>query len=101
MATKPYRPSNGFEGDIFIEQFCVHCEHDREHRENSDASSGCQILCRSFAFNIGDADYPKEWVRDEGTSPGLIGGTGARCTAFVPEGQEITYRCSETKEMFS
>lgn len=74
---KPYRPSNGSEGDCFMAQFCERCVHDRSARAG-DYANGCQILCRSLFFGVDDPDYPKEWVEDDdGRSP--------RCTAFLSE----------------
>lgn len=81
---EPYRPANGTEGACFIDYFCCHCERDR----NED----CNILARSFAFSIGDAEYPVEWIRDA---------NGPRCTAFVPRGETIPPpRCTRTLELF-
>jgi len=33
--TKPYRPSNGTEGDIFMSRFCARCERDRAFQERA------------------------------------------------------------------
>lgn len=67
--SKPYRPSNGSEGEFFMAQFCEHCARDGE-------DSPCFILGAAFAFNIGEEGYPAEWVQDE---------QGTRCTAFTLE----------------
>lgn len=66
-AGKPYRPSNGTEGEIFMEQFCYRCKHDSEWREH--AKNPCPILCESLC---GQADG---WVYDSTGRP--------MCTAFV------------------
>jgi hypothetical protein len=68
--TRPYRPSNGTEGQDFIDAFCSHCKR--------DASRDCPIVAATFLYAADDPRYPKEWVQDE---------VGARCTAFerVPE----------------
>lgn len=77
--TKPYRPSNGTEGEIFQSQFCERCEKDRYE------SRPCLILGRIMALNINEPGYPKEWVRDVGVEwPG-----NPRCTAFVERGTAI------------
>lgn len=98
--TKPYRPSNGTEGEIFIGYFCSKCERDKSLRDDPEDGIGCPILLNAFAFSIGEEGYPKEWVRDEGSHVTLIGGDGARCTAFVEDGDEIPYRCESTEDLF-
>lgn len=72
MTTKPYRPSNGTEGEMFMERFCDRCAIDGEHPQ------GCEILAASFAFDPRDERYPKEWVRG-------ADGWGT-CTAFNEKG---------------
>ena len=69
---KPYRPSNGTEGDMFMRTFCHRCEKDREWREHERNS--CLILGNAFAFNIGEEGFPAEWVYDDEGEPS--------CTAF-------------------
>jgi hypothetical protein len=98
--TVPYRPSNGTEGDIFMSRFCHRCARDVEFRDDPEEGVSCPILLAAFAYYTSDPHYPKEWVRDEDAERGLIGGKGARCTAFVEEGQEIPYRCDKTKDIF-
>jgi hypothetical protein len=65
---KSYRPSNGSEGDCFRARYCDRCA--------KDADEDCEILSRSLCFDIGEADYPTEWIEDE---------QGPRCTAFEKE----------------
>lgn len=68
--TKPYQPSNGTEGDIFMGKFCFKCvklPHD------TAAKNQCNILLHTFVYDIGDQQYPKEWIS--------ISGKPA-CTAF-------------------
>jgi hypothetical protein len=67
--SKSYRPANGVEGDLFMIDFCEHCAKDSE-------DSPCPILARTFAFDIDDPEYPKEWIVDD---DGL---NNPRCTAF-------------------
>lgn len=69
-----YRPSNGTEGDIFKADFCQRCQRD------ADADAPCEILTNSMVFDINDAAYPSEWIKDE---------RGPRCTAFIVEGSEL------------
>lgn len=70
--SKPYRPSNGTEGDFFMAEFCFRCGRDTEEKP-------CKLLGNSLAYEIGDPEYPKEWITDE---------EGSRCTAFTLEGSE-------------
>lgn len=85
MITRPYRPACGAEGYDFIDSWCGHCQRD----ENED----CPIVAASFAFDIRDPNYPKEWVQDDVSGP--------RCTAFAPYGEPIPYRCTDTLDMLA
>jgi hypothetical protein len=62
MKIRPYRPSNGTEGEIFMEQWCERCQHDDQEFEEY-----CPIVADTMAFDIGDKDYPKEWIYKPGT----------------------------------
>lgn len=70
IASRPYRPSNGTEGEIFQCEFCYRCAKDMPSRH-------CKIALRAFAFDIRDPQYPAEWIEDL---------EGPRCTAFVLRG---------------
>lgn len=89
-----YRPSNGTEGEGFISHFCCQCARS-EHLQpgaGTDTMAGCPILDLTFIHDVEDPEYPAEWVRDA---------EGARCTAFVPEGEPLaTPRCTRTIDMF-
>lgn len=63
---KPYRPSNGSEGGWFMSRWCELCSRDSE-------ANPCDIIAHSMLYEIGEPEYPREWVRDE---------NGPRCTAF-------------------
>lgn len=56
---KPYRPSNGTEGMMFMEQHCVGCPN---FIENKYGFKGCEILDKTFVYDTDDKEYPKEWV---------------------------------------
>lgn len=58
-AGKPYRPSNGTEGECFFNHYCDHCIHD-----NGDDKL-CDIIAASMAFDIDDPEYPKEWIYEQ------------------------------------
>jgi hypothetical protein len=75
---RPYRPSNGTEGDIFMTQWCGRCLHDQAHREGH--GDACDIATDTMAYSISDPEYPKEWRQD--------GPSGPRCTNFQPENVE-------------
>ena len=86
--SEPYLPSNGTEGEWFMEKWCANCLNDcypnmdgderAERRElgslglhawaNIDSEQECEILANALA-----GEQPDEWIRDE---------RGARCTAF-------------------
>lgn len=72
-----YRPSNGSEGDGFMEGWCDRCERDRAFREATGDAEGCEILCRTLIYDITDPEYPREWVEGE---------DGPKCTAFIEDG---------------
>jgi hypothetical protein len=73
----PYQPSNGTEGDIFMDAFCFRCERDRVYQETEDTDYACEILTLTMALRYKDPDYPEEWVSDDD-------GHNPRCTAFCP-----------------
>lgn len=84
---KPYRPSTGTEGADFMDHFCGNCIHDEEYRETG--FGGCKIAADSLAFNVGDPEYPKEWV---------IGADGPICTAFCPLSQADNFIRAELEK---
>ena len=70
---KLYRPSCGSEGMDFMADFCDRCKHDYAFQKGIGDS--CLIAANTMAYQIGDPNYPKEWIDDPETGP--------RCTAFV------------------
>ena len=73
---RPFYPSNGTEGEIFMSQWCHCCVLDRASREEDDPANGCEILANALA-----AIRPEEWIIGDDNR--------ARCTAFeLDEGQE-------------
>ncbi|WP_417534161.1 hypothetical protein [Marinobacterium stanieri] len=84
MSSKPYRPSNGTEGDYFMAKFCDRCR--------GDANNSCSIIAATMMFDIADPNYPAEWVEDE---------SGPHCTAFQPIDDVVSSpRCDKTDDMF-
>lgn len=53
---KPYRPSNGSEGDMFRDQWCERCSK----------AQRCRRMMRSMAYEVSDPKYPSELVVVEG-----------------------------------
>jgi hypothetical protein len=66
-----YRPSNGTEGERFMELYCYQCA---KWPDDPDAPSQCQISFDSYFYDIEHEKYPKEWRYKEGQPT---------CTAFV------------------
>ena len=91
MAGKPYRPSCGTEGIAFDDKWCSWCARDAAFREDMDRNDGCQIVADTFAYELGDPHYPKEWVFDRDGRPS--------CTAFT-EDPKRPVRCDKTIDMF-
>ena len=89
-----YQPCNGTEGEYFHSMWCEECERDKvmsgqatQEQADADPSLYCQILNDSF--------------RDEGVAEWVIGKDGQPCcTAFIPAGQPIPCRCTQTPDMF-
>lgn len=76
MTARPYRPSNGTEGCWFQAEFCENCHRDREYQESGGNAPGCEILLETMIHDIGEPEYPREWITG--------GGAGPRCTAYRP-----------------
>lgn len=100
-AGEKYRPSNGTEGDFFFAGWCTKCARDKHLREDTafeDTFEGgdddlCEILGRTFVYNVEDSEYPKEWQYGKDGQP--------CCTAFIPKGEPIPVpRCTLTVDMF-
>lgn len=70
-----YRPSNGTEGQLFMDWFCDRCKRDAAFRDGSGDS--CPIVADAFTFNVSDPKYPAEWQYGTDGQP--------CCTAFERE----------------
>lgn len=64
-AGKPYRPSNGTEGEMFTQDFCDRCVHGGGH---------CNIIALSMLHHVEEREYPRELKFDAEGCP--------TCTAF-------------------
>lgn len=75
---KPYRPSNGTEGEGFIECNCGECSYYQvsvgDEARGCDIP-GCPIVDATFWAEIGKPEYPNQWVTDDD-------GKNARCLAY-------------------
>jgi hypothetical protein len=71
FAEKLYRPSNGSEGEGFMDDFCNQCIHDNPDPESSNK---CEILTATMCFYPSDKEYPMEWIKTA---------DGPKCTKFV------------------
>lgn len=56
-----YRPSNGTEGEAFMNTWCGKCVRDRARWEDDEAD-GCEIIANAMALNVDDPSYPREWI---------------------------------------
>ena len=54
-----FRPSNGTEGDMFMERNCFRCIKDDEEK-----GILCSLIAASFKYEIDDPRYPVEWQGD-------------------------------------
>lgn len=81
-AGKPYRPSNGDEGEWFMGLWCRDCHHDRN--ADKDNGKGCKLVVMMMAYNIGDKGYPEELQYGADGQPS--------CTKFVERGSVKTLR---------
>ena len=86
-ATVPYRPSNGTEGECFMDDWCQNCARDRAlngEGDWDDEGGWCPIIAKTFVYDVNDKEYPVEWIKDAGEWPG-----NPRCTAFIPVGEPV------------
>lgn len=84
---RPYRPSNGTQGDIFMAEWCENCAL----AKFDDPDRACDINLRAMAHDIGEKAYPAEWQYSNGGVP--------ICTAFT-EIEPAEPRCEHTIDMF-
>lgn len=55
-----YRPSNGTEGEFFMESHCYQCKHD----DGGIGERVCEIIGNTMCYDIADPEYPVEWCYD-------------------------------------
>lgn len=66
---RKYRPSNGTEGMSFIDTYCYNCIHGKYEHTADTNDKPCDILSRSFLFDLNDKEYPEEWQYDDSGNP--------------------------------
>jgi hypothetical protein len=60
---EPYQPSNGSEGEWFLDKHCMQC---RNCDPDPEGEKQCGILMRSMCYTPRDPEYPKEWIYRDG-----------------------------------
>ena len=93
-----YRPSNGTEGQIFFENWCYHCARDKAMREGQpfdecDDNELCEIIGKTFEFDIDEPGYPTEWRYGADGDP--------CCAAFIEAGSPVPVKDEHTIDMFA
>ena len=97
-AGEKWRPSNGTEGDLFIESHCGVCafgEFIRQGMNFDDAEENerCEIVGKTFLCAVDDEEYPVEWQYGKDGHP--------TCIAFHLDGEPMPpERCKHTVDMF-
>jgi len=97
-AGQKWRPSNGTEGEIFMQGWCAQCARDKSMREvdpveKCDDDEVCEIIAATFRHDVDDPEYPVEWQYGKDGQP--------CCTAFIEAGQPVPPpRCKHTVDMF-
>lgn len=85
-----YHPSNGTEGDIFMNKWCANCKN--HSFDLDDGFDPCEILGRNLFLRFDDPDYPSEWIVCE---------EGPTCTAFIDAKSDgLPMRCDKTIDLF-
>lgn len=67
---RAYRPSNGTEGELFMQKYCYTCKKD----DQKDLF--CPLLGDALCFDVDDEEFPKEWTYGLDGLP--------TCTAYEP-----------------
>lgn len=66
---KKYCPSNGTEGEYFMEKFCYQCIHDKFCHTADHNDKMCDLIANAMAFDVNDDRFPREWTYDESGEP--------------------------------
>jgi len=73
--SRPYRPSNGTEGDMFMSQFCYSCVKYTLNKNTGDYDCKHDIIQKTQVYEVDSKHYPKWWVED-------LDGKNARCLLY-------------------
>ena len=68
-----YRPSNGTEGESFVDEYCMNCLH---CDPDPNGKKQCEILLATLCFSPNEPEYPREWIYDALGNP--------KCTNHIP-----------------
>ena len=95
---KLYRPSNGTDGDAFINHWCCNCARDKSMSEGKDFDDCsddevCKILSDTFLYDTADEQYPNAWCYSDIGEP--------ICTEFIQIGQPIVIKDELTLDLFN
>lgn len=66
---KKYRPSNGTEGEMFMDKRCYQCIHEKWLHTQNDDDAKCEILNNTMLYDVHEDEYPEEWTYDENDKP--------------------------------
>lgn len=83
---KPFQPSNGTCGDIFMRDYCWQCA---KFPESPDAKKQCRIFLKTMFHSISDPEYPREWRYVDGEPT---------CTAFKDRDEHNAERRAKTRK---
>lgn len=98
LAGEKYRPSNGTEGQLFLDAFCRRCQRDAAMRtganvEDCDDEQRCEIIGLTMIHDADEPEYPTAWQYGKDGQP--------CCTQFIEAGNPIPEpRCTHTQEIF-
>lgn len=85
-----YRPSNGTDGECFMEKWCYQCALCNIGDEDKEP---CAILGNALFHSIDDKNYPEEWQYNAVGEP--------VCTKFTTLTAEDGYKCPDTIDLFT
>lgn len=78
MHNKPYRPTNGFEGVDFQNEWCMTCRH-------YHVQAGCPILNASMMYETDEPGYPNQWIYGKDGRPECVGYSKEEPGVHVPD----------------
>jgi hypothetical protein len=82
---KPYMPSNGTEGMLWDERYCIRCVHDAAWRADENTGKPCDVLTNAVA---GAPNTITEWTYDADDKSGFPPASAQCCKFKAIEGKE-------------